>query len=59
MRDDELQRHLRPAVAVDLGRPGRQAMQGERAQQRALAERAVDQHRDAALLREDNERPTP
>jgi hypothetical protein len=51
--DHELQRHLRPAVAVDLGSPARQCGVAAAACSRpAFAERAVGEHRDAALARQ-------
>ena len=42
MRDDELEQELRPVRAVDLGGPGRQRMALQPSDQRAFAERPVD-----------------
>ena len=52
MRDHELQRHLGPAVAVDLGGPARQPMAPQHIEQPPFAERAVDDDGDAPLLRQ-------
>ena len=52
MRDHELQGHLGPAVAVDLGRPPRQAVALQRVEQRALAEGSVDDDGNATFLRQ-------
>ncbi|KAG1378418.1 hypothetical protein G6F60_015288 [Rhizopus arrhizus] len=50
MADDEFQENLRPARAVDLGGECRQGASLDLPEQRAVLERAVDQHRDAVGL---------
>jgi hypothetical protein len=49
MGEDELQHELRPARGPEFGRPFRQRLGLEAPGQRALPERPVDDHGDAAL----------
>lgn len=49
MGDDELEQELRPGGGADLARPVRQRMAVNQADERLLPERAVHQHRLAAV----------
>lgn len=55
--DDELERDLRPAHAVNFGRPRRQRAARQTVEQRALLERPVGNDSDATLLRQRQQAP--
>src|SRR2546421_3660196 len=52
MRRDPLQEKLRPAGDAELRRPRRQRFSLDAPEERAIGERAVDDHRDAQRLRQ-------
>jgi hypothetical protein len=51
MRDDELEQEFRPVRTIGVGRPRRQWSAFDGADQRAFAERPVDDDRGATLAR--------
>ena len=52
MGEHEFEQHLRPGLATDVGGPRGQRLAEHRSQQAAPAEGPVDDHRDAAILRQ-------